>query len=130
MRYYHIKATDFRRLAEEVLGSPETVRLEWIEEDRGWEVDWYCEGFAMWLEKVKVEGVSETGVPYRRLVWERGSECLYMDEFFLGPLAEKLKLEKGELRMVCAQKGATGPNGWPTSDEVAMGYENPRPPIV
>ena len=129
MRYYHIKATDFKRLVSEVLGNPKTVRLEWTKEDRGWEADWYCKGYSMWLGKVEVEGASDTGISYRRLVWERGSEDLHMDEFFLAPLAERLKLDAGELRMVCARKGDLDPHGWPTSAEVALGYENPRPSI-
>ena len=122
MRHYRITASDFRRLVEEILGCPATVRLEWTDEERGFECDWYLEGYELWLNNVEVEGQSETGVAFKRLVWQRFTESLYMDEHLLEPLSERLKLDTGELRMIYGQKGHVSSDGWPTSEEVGLGY--------
>ena len=52
-----------------------------------------------------------------------------MDQFLLEPLAEKLKLDDGELRMVYGRKDELDSDGWPTSEEIALGYEDSRPDI-
>ena len=74
---------------------------------------------------MEVEGRSEASdVVYRRLVWKRFSKKNHMDEYFLKPLAQKLALDQGQLRMIYARKDILTQKGWSGTDEVVLGYED------
>jgi len=127
MRHYYIKTTDFVQVVKELFKTTDEIKLEWIEEERGWECDWYVQDYSMWLGKVEIEGKADSsGIPYRRVVWKRLSECNYMDDYFLKPLSDKLELDSGELKMVYAKKEKLTQNGWPNSEEIVLGFEDSR----
>ena len=127
MRHYYIKTIDFVRVVKELFKITVDIELEWTEEERGWECDWYVKDYNMWLGKVEIGGKADSSdIPYRRVVWERCSECNYMDERFLRPLSDKLGLDSGDLRMVYAKKEKLAQDGWPNSEEVVLGFEDSR----
>ena len=126
MRHYYIKVGDFMRAVQELFKSTERVKFEWTNEESDCPPSWYAEDYSLWLKKVQVEGKSDSSnVVYRRLVWKRFTEKNYTDDQFLMPLANKLDLDPGQLKMIYARKDILTQKGWSDTDEVILGYEDP-----